>query len=80
MNYGLALMERAHYPEAEQRFREAVRLAPTYDYARINLGIVLAAQGKIKDARPEYDEAVRLIPNSPDGYYWRGLFFQNKAI
>jgi len=74
MNYGLALMERGQYAEAEQRFREAVRLAPFYDYARINLGIDLAAQGKIKEAQPQYDEAVRLTPNSPDGYYWRGLF------
>ena len=74
MNYGLALMARANYVEAEQRFRETVRLAPFWDRAHINLGIVLAAQGKTKEAQPQYDEAVRLAPDSPDGYYWRGLF------
>src|SRR5258705_2525550 len=79
MNYGLALMERAQYTEAEQRFREALRLAPFWDRARINLGIDLAAQGRFQEAQPQYDEAVRLTPNSPDGYYWRGLFHSKQG-
>jgi tetratricopeptide (TPR) repeat protein len=79
MNYGLVLMARGDYPEAEYRFRESGRLSPSYNAAHINLGIVLAAQGYNDEARSEYDLAVRLLPNDPSGYYWRGLFLTKQG-
>jgi tetratricopeptide (TPR) repeat protein len=79
MNYGLVLMGRGQYPEAESRFREAIRLSPYYNLAHINLGIVLAAQGQVENAREECDEAVRILPNDPVGYYWRGLFLSKQG-
>jgi tetratricopeptide (TPR) repeat protein len=79
MNYGLVLMARGDYPDAEYRFREAGRLSPTYNLAHINLGIVLAAQGYNDEARAEYDLAIRLLPNDPSGYYWRGLFLSKQG-
>jgi Tfp pilus assembly protein PilF len=79
MNYGLVLMGRGDYPEAEYRFRESARLSPSYNLAHINLGIVLGAQGYNDEARAEYDLAVRLAPNDPAGYYWRGLFLSKQG-
>jgi tetratricopeptide (TPR) repeat protein len=79
MNYGLVLMARGDYSEAEYRFREAIRLSPAYNLAHINLGIDLAAQGFTDEARAEYDLAVRLAANDPTGYYWRGLFFSKQG-
>src|SRR5947209_15589267 len=79
MNYGLAMMRRGQYTEAELRFRESIRLSPYYNLAHINLGIVLASQGKIKEALDEHNEAVRIAPDDPRGYYWRGLFFSKQG-
>lgn len=74
MNYGLALMRRGRYAEAEARFREAARLGPAYALAFTNLGIVLAAQGKDGEARTAFDRAVALTPASDAPYYWRARF------
>ena len=79
MNYGRELMQRGQFEEAEVRFREAVRLAPQYSFARVNLGIVLAERGDILAARNEYDEAIRIEPNDPLGYYWHGLFLSRQG-
>ena len=65
--------------DAESRFRETVRLAPQYNFARINLAIALAHRGDIQGARHEYDEAVRLEPNDTNSYYWRGLFLAEQG-
>jgi Flp pilus assembly protein TadD len=74
MNYGLALMRRARYAEAEARFRDALRLAPRYHLAHTNLGIVLAAQGKDAEARSAYDRAVQIAPAEDAPFFWRGRF------
>lgn len=79
MNYGLVLMARGDYSDAEYRFREAARLSPSYNLAHINLAIDLAAQGFTDEARAEYDLAVRLAANDPAGYYWRGLFLSKQG-
>lgn len=80
MNYGLALMSRSRYPEAEARFRQAVTLAPYWTLAHTNLAIVLAAEGNTAAATTEHDAAVRVQldangnPTDSTPYYWRGLF------
>ncbi len=74
MNYGLALMRRARYPEAEARFRRALALAPYWHYIHSNLAICLAAEGNIAAAAAEHDEAVRDAPDDAGPYLWRGRF------
>jgi protein O-mannosyl-transferase len=81
MNYGLAVMARGRFDEATYRFREAIRLAPSYWLAYINLGISLSHQGDDHGAQRAYDDGVRLNPADPQGYYWRGLYrVQRKEI
>jgi tetratricopeptide (TPR) repeat protein len=80
MNYGLALMARARFPEAEARFREANRLAPNYIIPWINLGIVLAAQNRIPEARAAYDRAVAIDPNDETSLLWRGRFLEQSDL
>src|SRR5688500_14259627 len=41
---GVGLMEQHKFPEAEQEFAEAVRLAPDWQTAKINLGIAMLNQ------------------------------------
>jgi tetratricopeptide (TPR) repeat protein len=77
MNYGLALMKRGRFSEAEARFREANRLAPNYVIPWINLGVVLNAQGRVADARAAYDRAVRLDPTDTAPLLWRGRFLES---
>ena len=72
LNYGLILMARGQLAEAEQRFRESIRLAPQYPVAFINLGIARDHQGDLKGALEAMDTAVRLTPNESGPYYWRG--------
>jgi tetratricopeptide (TPR) repeat protein len=74
MNYGLELMKRGQYPEAEARFRESLRLAPNYHYAYTNLAITLAARGDTAGALAAHDSAVRSAPNSDAPYFWRARF------
>jgi tetratricopeptide (TPR) repeat protein len=79
MNYGLALMRKGQYAEAEGCYRSSIRLAPYYALAYTNLGIVLAAQGKNADAAAQYDRAVELTPGDSTVFYWRGLFRARQA-
>ena len=79
MNYGVQLMGRGEYEDAERRFREAVRLAPSWNLAHINLAIDLGARGDVAGARREYDEAIRVDPKDSNGYYWRGLFLSRQG-
>jgi tetratricopeptide (TPR) repeat protein len=74
MQYGLALMHRARYKEAEEQFRKTIALAPYWHYGHTNLGIVLAAQGNIEGAIAAYDDAVRYAGSDASPYYWRGRF------
>ncbi len=72
MNYGLALMRRGRYDEAEDRFRRALALTPNYSYVHSNLGILLAAKGDIAGSKLHHDKAVSLAPQEANPYYWRG--------
>ncbi len=74
MNYGLALMNRGQYDEAERRFRETIELAPQYHYAYSNLAIVLDAMGDTDGSAQAHDLAVQFGPASDVSYYWRGRF------
>lgn len=72
MNYGLALMRRAMYDQAESRFRQAISISPNYSYAHTNLGLVLSAKGDNAAAGASLDRAVACAPGDPGAYYWRG--------
>jgi len=68
-NLGLALKRQGKAAEAEQEFREAIRLKPNYAEAHNNLGNELASQGKLAEAIVEYREALRLKPGDDDFHY-----------
>jgi tetratricopeptide (TPR) repeat protein len=72
MNWGLALMSRGRMDEAEAPLREAVRLAPGYAYAQINLGQWLIARGD-REALEHFDRALQLAPNLFYAPFYRGL-------
>ena len=54
-----------NYAEAERCCRRALDLRPEYAEAHGNLGLALAAQGRLRDAVAGYREALRLKPEQP---------------
>jgi serine/threonine-protein kinase len=65
LKLGLMLEAQARQPEAEDAFREAVRLQPDFPEAHYNLGLALKGQGKLPEAIAEFQEALRLRPDFP---------------
>jgi tetratricopeptide (TPR) repeat protein len=65
-NYGMALLYRGRYGEAEREAREALRLIANFYAANKLLGFVLAVQGKPDEALHEFEAP----PREPTcGYY-----------
>lgn len=64
-NFGTELQARGYHREAEEQFREALRLDPKYAEAYNNLGAVLASQGRQEEAAGMFRRAGELRPG-----YW----------
>ncbi|MEJ2678939.1 MAG: tetratricopeptide repeat protein, partial [Gemmatimonadota bacterium] len=79
MNYGVALMGRGDYGEAEKYFRKALKYDPRYADLYVNLGIVEAATGRTDEAQMDFQRAIMLNPGWPGGYYWYADFLKKQG-
>lgn len=61
---GLANSELGHDEEAEESFREVIRLAPESAMGYTNLGVLLSKVGRHEDAATAFREAQRLDPKN----------------
>ena len=59
---GNALEDASQLTEAEECYRDALRLCPDFARAYLNLGNAQAAQGEAEAAAASYREALRLEP------------------
>lgn len=59
---GYALQRQARYDSAEDSYREAIRIDPTYAAPYNDLGVLLESQGKIDEAEQAYRHALALDP------------------
>jgi tetratricopeptide (TPR) repeat protein len=66
-NLGLALYHLRSYPEAERELRFAISLSPQMQAAYYHLGLVLAAQGRLEEARIALTRAEALGADTPFG-------------
>jgi len=57
-NLGMFLAEHGRLPEAEEHFREAIRIWPGYLHARYNLALARQAQGKLEQAISGYRDVL----------------------
>ena len=72
-NVGVALLEQFDYEAAARSFREALKLHPSLDLARLNLAIALFYGGHTADAAAEARTAVERLPDAPQVHYVAGL-------
>lgn len=54
--------------EAAAAYREAIRLRPDHDKARVNLGLLFYGQGQIQNAMNEFSMAVAMNPMNPKAH------------
>lgn len=72
-NIGVALLEQFKHKEAADAFRNALKIDPKLNLARINLSIALFNVPDLPAAQREALAAGALVPDAPQPYYILGL-------
>lgn len=72
MNYGLALMGRGDYKNAEIYFTRSLEVWPYYSYQHVNMAILKNAMGKVNEAEPYFLSAIKYGSNIPNSYFFYG--------
>jgi tetratricopeptide (TPR) repeat protein len=75
MNYAVALMARGDYDAALASLARARALAPTYPLVHVNLGIVLGALKREREADEAFRAAIALAPQD-----WRSRMFYGRWL
>src|ERR1035437_1392340 len=78
MNYGLALMARGDYRNAEKYFTDALKISPYYPYLHINMGILKNATGNSPEAEQYFKNAISYNTNLPESYYYYADFLHSQ--
>ncbi len=74
MNYGLALMGKGDYQEAEKYYLRALELTPQYSTLHVNLGILNNAMGNKAKAEDYFKKALELNPSNHSSLYYYAKF------
>ena len=77
---GNELLNKRDFAAAEEKYRQAVALSPEQEDLHYNLGIALARQGKVEEAKKHYEKALQLFPDYAEAQNNLGnlLLSQNK--
>ncbi|MEM9808008.1 MAG: tetratricopeptide repeat protein, partial [Cyanobacteria bacterium P01_D01_bin.56] len=75
-NLGNALSDQSRYDEAEEAYRNAIRLNPDDAIAYNNLGNALSDQSRYDEAEEAYRNAIRLNPDYAIAYNNFGYLYQ----
>jgi|GEM_PF-835327 len=74
----IELFRAKDYPGAEELYRQAIAVEPTFFPAQLNLGILLFKMGRFDDAIKECSKAVALDPNHPSAHFHLGNAYYAK--
>jgi tetratricopeptide (TPR) repeat protein len=77
-DYGLLLMAKGRYQEAEEAFRRAIKIDPSYAEAHNNLGYLLERQRKLPEAVAEYRQALKSKPDFRQAHFNLGRVLLNQ--
>ncbi len=77
-NLGVALLEQFKPKEAADSFRQALKIKPDLQIARINLGIALYYLPDAAGAKREATKALARNPNAPQPHYILGLIARSE--
>ena len=76
---GLESMKKMEFAQAQKRFMEAIKVAPTYAPAYNNLGLLLLEQGRFDEALERFSQAFKVDPNSVDALNNLGIVWLRKG-
>jgi tetratricopeptide (TPR) repeat protein len=74
---GVAYMNQQRPADAQKYFEQALADDPTFEVARVNLGISLLAQQKLEAARAALETASQKLPQDPYAWYNLGLVYKD---
>ncbi len=69
VNLGTLQFRQGETAQAEQHYRDALRLYPNYALAHYNLANVCDASGRLEEAVQHYSDALRYCPDYADAHY-----------
>ncbi|MCX7765907.1 MAG: tetratricopeptide repeat protein, partial [Candidatus Sumerlaeia bacterium] len=75
---GEILFQQGKFQEAEQVFRQVIRMEERYYPAHHNLAMVLEKMGKYEEAISEYKRTIELRPTEPGPYFNLGLLYLDR--
>jgi tetratricopeptide (TPR) repeat protein len=78
-DYGVLLMTKGEYKEAEEAFRRAIRINPSYAQAHNNLGHLLERGGKLPEAMAEYRKSMESMPGYRQAHFNLGRILVNQG-
>ncbi len=79
MAFGRLANSRQQWSEARGWFERALVVDPSNPNIKLNLGIVVLAEGNVSDARPLLEEAVAALPGSFEGWNALGMIFAREG-
>jgi tetratricopeptide (TPR) repeat protein len=74
---GVAYMNQQRPADAQKYFEQSRSVDPTFEVARLNLGISLLAQQKLEPARTALAAAAAKLPQDPYAWYNLGLVYKD---
>jgi Flp pilus assembly protein TadD len=74
---GVAYMNQQRPADAQKYFEQSLGVDPTFEVARLNLGISLLAQQKLEAARTALAAAAEKLPQDPYAWYNLGLVYKD---
>lgn len=78
-SHGVAFTAAQNYPDAEYCFRKTLLLAPNSLETLLNLGYVLDAQGRDKEALGCYESVLSKFPDCAEAHYNRAVHLLRKG-